>query len=60
MGKLTFTLKDKVRLSRKSAMIIGKWELERESDHPNGHFMLVWKKVKGKWVIIADHTSVVN
>jgi ketosteroid isomerase-like protein len=22
-----------------------------------GHFTLVWKKIKGKWVIISDHSS---
>ena len=57
MGKLTFTLKSKEKLSRKTAMIVGKWELERATDHPNGHFMLIWKKMKGEWVIVADHTS---
>ena len=57
MGKLTFTLKVKEKLSRKTAMIVGKWELEREKDNPNGHFMLLWKKIKGKWLIVADHTS---
>ena len=57
MGKLTFTLKSKEKLSRKTAMIVGKWELERANDHPNGHFMLIWKKKKGKWMIVADHTS---
>lgn len=57
MGKLKFTIKVKEQLSKKTAMVVGKWELEREKDEPNGHFMLIWKKIKGDWLIIADHTS---
>ena len=57
MGNLKFTIKVKEQLSKKTAMVVGKWELEREADKPSGHFMLVWKKIKGNWLIIADHTS---
>lgn len=57
MGNLTFKVKHLEKLSRKTAMMIGSWNLERASDTPGGHFMLIWKKKRGKWRIIADHTS---
>lgn len=56
MGKLTFTLIECSQLSDTSVYVIGKWELAK--DKPvGGHFTLLWKKLDGKWVIVADHTS---
>lgn len=57
MGKLTFTILRLEVLSPESAHVIGKWQLTREKDAPGGHFTLLWKKIGGKWVIVADHTS---
>lgn len=57
MGTLTFTILSLEKLSDNSAFMIGKWHLKRSSDEPNGHFTLLWKKINGKWVIVADHTS---
>lgn len=57
MGKLTFILLKKERLGPKSYMVLGKWHLKRTKDEVGGHFTLIWKKIKGKWVIISDHTS---
>ncbi|QOI97797.1 MAG: nuclear transport factor 2 family protein [Flammeovirgaceae bacterium] len=57
MGQLTFTLLSVEILSPTTAFVIGKWELKRTHDNPGGHFTLLWKKIKGKWVIVADHTS---
>jgi hypothetical protein len=57
MGTLTFTILSLEKLSNTSAFMIGKWHLKRSADEPNGHFTLLWKKIKGKWVIVADHTS---
>jgi uncharacterized protein (TIGR02246 family) len=57
MGKLTFTILQLEVLSPESAYVIGKWQLTREKDAPGGHFTLLWKKIGGKWVIVADHTS---
>jgi ketosteroid isomerase-like protein len=57
MGRLTFTILSLELLSPTSAYVIGKWELQRTADKPGGHFTLLWKKIKGKWVIVADHTS---
>ena len=56
MGQLTFTLLELSRLSPESMYVIGKWELQK--DKPvGGHFTLLWKKIKGKWLIVCDHTS---
>lgn len=56
MGTLKFTIVKSEQLSPESIYIIGKWELAREKP-VGGHFTLLWKKITGKWVIVADHTS---
>jgi hypothetical protein len=57
MGKLTFQVKDISRHGRKVLSLTGSWELERKNDRPGGHFLLIWRKIKGEWKIVADHTS---
>ncbi len=56
MGILTFTILESTQLSETSIYVIGKWELKKEKPS-GGHFTLLWKKLNGKWVIVADHTS---
>lgn len=57
MGKLTFSKIDIKILSETSALVFGKWELEREKDHPWGLFTLVFKLTEDGWRIVHDHTS---
>lgn len=57
MGQLTFDILEVHQLSRKVIMLTGKYTLERKNDRPTGYFLLMWKKMKGKWLIVADHTS---
>ena len=57
MGKLTFSNIDIKVLSDSSALVFGKWELERINDHPWGLFTLIWKLTPHGWKIIHDHTS---
>ncbi len=57
MGKLTFTLLRTEKISSKAYYVIGKWKLTRTNDTLEGHFTLLWKKIKGQWVIVADHSS---
>ncbi|MGI9158739.1 MAG: YybH family protein, partial [Saprospiraceae bacterium] len=57
MGTLTFTLLSVQPLSQKSAFVVGKWHLKRNAGDLSGHFTLLWKKIKGAWVIVADHSS---
>lgn len=57
MGKLSFTILSVEQLSKKSAFVVGKWHLQRTKDELGGHYTLLWKKINGKWVIVADHSS---
>ena len=57
MGKLNFTLIDIKKLSRKYYHVVGKWHLKRSIGDLQGHFTLLMQKIKGKWYIIADHSS---
>jgi uncharacterized protein (TIGR02246 family) len=57
MGKLTFSELDVKIIGDRSAMVFGKWELARKTDHPWGRFTLIWKKFDEGWRIIHDHTS---
>ena len=56
MGILKFTLVETTQLSKTSIYVIGKWELAKEKA-VGGYFTLLWKKIDGNWVIVADHTS---
>ena len=57
MGQLTFDILNIDVRSKKVISLVGKFTLKRENDSPSGHFLLIWKKIKGKWLIVADHTS---
>jgi beta-aspartyl-peptidase (threonine type) len=58
MGKLSFSELDITVLSKKSAMVRGRFLLERKTDKPTGLFTLIFRKFKDGWKIIHDHTSV--
>ena len=57
MGKLSFSELDITVLSKKSAMVRGRFLLERKSDKPTGLFTLIFRKFKGGWKVVHDHTS---
>jgi ketosteroid isomerase-like protein len=57
MGKLDFKILEVKRLSVLYFFVVGKWHLTRSIGDVGGHFTLLFKKIKGKWVIIADHSS---
>jgi len=57
MGKLTFSAIDIEMISETAALVFGKWELEREKDHPHGLFTLVFRLTDDGWKIVHDHTS---
>jgi ketosteroid isomerase-like protein len=58
MGQLTFTILKLNHISSDSYFVIGKWFLKREKNGDvGGHFTLLWKKINGEWVIVADHSS---
>ena len=57
MGKLTFTLIKVKQLSTEYFHVTGKYYLTRTIGDASGHFTLLFRKIKGKWVIISDHSS---
>ena len=57
MGKLSFNLLEIKRLSTIYFSVIGKWHLQRTVGDLQGYFTLLIKQIKGRWVIIMDHSS---
>ena len=58
MGQLSFEIIENEKLGKKAIMMVGKYHLARkEKEDASGHFLVIWKKIKGNWVIIADHSS---
>jgi ketosteroid isomerase-like protein len=57
MGKLDFNILQVKRLSGIYFSVVGKWHLTRSIGDLSGHYTLLFKKIKGKWVIIQDHSS---
>lgn len=58
MGTLSFDLLGVDKQSKKVVSVTGKFILVRESgEELSGYFLLIVKKIKGEWRIIADHTS---
>ncbi|MEM6967696.1 MAG: DUF4440 domain-containing protein [Bacteroidota bacterium] len=59
MGHLTFDIINMDKRSRKVISVVGKWHLKRGGNFKDleGHFLLILKKMKGKWIIVADHSS---
>jgi ketosteroid isomerase-like protein len=57
MGTLTFSDLDVTVFSKDAASVLGSWSLAREKDNPKGKFTLLFRKIKGNWRIVHDHTS---
>jgi hypothetical protein len=57
MGKLSFNIISVKHLSKKYYHVSGKWFLKRSIGDLSGHYTLLFEKVNGNWVIIADHSS---
>lgn len=57
MGVLSFSDLEITILSKESALVLGRFTLERETDKPTGMFTLTFRKFKDGWKIILDHTS---
>jgi hypothetical protein len=57
MGKLSFNILSVKRLSTEYFHVVGKWYLQRSIGDLSGHYTLLIKKIKGRWMIIADHSS---
>ena len=60
MGKLEFKILEISKIDKKTVFVIGRFELTREIGDLAGHFTLVVQKIKGKWLIVSDHSSAEN
>lgn len=58
MGILKFDIIKVDFISKDACFVVGKWQLTRpEKGDIGGHYTLLWRKIKGNWVIVADHSS---
>lgn len=57
MGRLRLSELEITPLGDSAALVLGQWNLERESEPVSGIFSLVVRKFDGRWLIIHDHTS---
>ncbi|HUR67342.1 MAG TPA: DUF4440 domain-containing protein [Chitinophagaceae bacterium] len=57
MGKLSFNIIKVKRISKQYYFVVGKWYLKRSIGDVSGHYNLLFQKINGQWVIIADHSS---
>jgi hypothetical protein len=58
MGTLKFEVIKLDFTASYACFVVGKWQLTRpEKGDLSGHYTLIWRKIKGNWVIIADHSS---
>ncbi|MFM2048113.1 MAG: hypothetical protein RI955_661 [Bacteroidota bacterium] len=57
MGILKMDVIKIQKINNRNYLVVGHWLLNREADAPQGHFTLWFKKIKGKWLIVSDHTS---
>ncbi|MDO1445058.1 DUF4440 domain-containing protein [Rhodocytophaga aerolata] len=57
-GTLRFEILSVDLISPDAAFVIGKFFLTRpQKGDANGHFSLLMRKMQGKWLIVADHSS---
>ena len=57
MGKLTFDLLHVKKIASDAWFVVGKWFLKRSVGDIGGHYTLLFRKIKEKWVIVMDHSS---
>ncbi|MCX6230175.1 MAG: nuclear transport factor 2 family protein [Bacteroidetes bacterium] len=57
IGVLTFGHLTPQYIDKNNIIVIGSWQLVREKGNVGGYFSLLWRKIKGKWKIVIDHTS---
>ncbi|MFL6516226.1 MAG: YybH family protein [Chthoniobacterales bacterium] len=60
MGQLTFSDIEVSMFGYDGALVFGRWQLQRATDHPHGRFTLVFRKTPDGWKIVHDHTSVAD
>ena len=56
-GKLFFEIIKVKKLSAEYYWVLGKYFLKRTVGDTGGNYTLLFRKINGKWMIIADHSS---
>lgn len=58
MGRLKFDAIKYMVLTSDAIFVTGSWQISYTDKDPlGGWFSLIFKKIDGKWFIVADHTS---
>ncbi|MEO7209869.1 MAG: nuclear transport factor 2 family protein [Chitinophagaceae bacterium] len=57
MGHFTSTILSMKKLSDEYYFVVGKWALQRSVGDVSGYYTLLFRKIKGHWMIIVDHSS---
>ena len=57
MGQLKFTQLEVTTLGDSAALVLGRWQLLRNSSPVGGNFTLIFRRIDGNWLIVHDHTS---
>jgi beta-aspartyl-peptidase (threonine type) len=57
MGEVKFSNLEITPLGDSAALVLGQWNLGRESEPLSGNFTLVVRKFDDRWLIVHDHTS---
>lgn len=56
-GTLGFNILKVEKLSPEYYFVLGKFMLKRTIGDASGHFTLLFRKIKGEWKIVCDHSS---
>ncbi len=57
MGKLNYDILRVQPLSATTYFVLGKFMLIRSIGNVSGYYTLLFRKMKGQWVIVSDHSS---
>jgi hypothetical protein len=57
MGKLSFNIIVVKKISPEYYYVVGKWTLNRSIGDLSGYYNLLFRKIDGQWLIVADHSS---
>ena len=57
MGTLTYAIKKIEIINKDNAFVYGGWNLNHKDDKLSGYYTLWFRKIKGLWKIVVDHSS---
>ena len=56
-GTLRFVLHEITAIEQNSYYVMGEYHLERQVGNADGIFMVIFRRIEGKWLIVADTSS---